>query len=92
MSLVCPGIRGGIKTQCWPLYTLKSRHVGDSTKPRFSKDAADKTGAGERTIQRAVTIANKLDDGVRDTIRHLPIADLSSRRASFAGAFKGATI
>lgn len=53
-------------------HTMKNRKVGES---RFTKDAASKIGAGERTIQYAVSIANNLDDGVRDTIRHLPIAD-----------------
>jgi len=53
-------------------HTMKSGKVGHS---RFTKDAAGKTGSSERTIRHAVTISNKLDDGVRDTIRHLPIAD-----------------
>lgn len=59
-----------------------TKHGGDRAsgkvghlKPRFTKDAASKTGAGERTIRHAVSVSNKLDDGVRDTIRHLPIAD-----------------
>lgn len=53
-------------------HTVKSGKVGHS---RFTKEVATKTGAGERTIRHAVSISNKLDDGVRDTIRHLPIAD-----------------
>jgi len=53
-------------------YTVKSGKVGHS---RFTKDVASKTGAGERTIRHAVSITNNLDDDVRDTIRHLPIAD-----------------
>ena len=52
-----------------------TRRVRDVCEPRFTKDVATKTGSSERTIQHAVSISNKLDDGVRDTIRHLPIAD-----------------
>jgi len=60
----------------------ETKHGGDRAsgkvghlKPRFTKDVASKTGAGERTIRHAVSITNNLDDDVRDTIRHLPIAD-----------------
>ena len=52
-----------------------TRRVRNVCEPRFTKDASKTTGASERTIQHAVSVSNKLDDGVRDTIRHLPIAD-----------------
>ena len=55
--------------------TNQHTRVGKVGQPRFTKDVASKTGAGERTIRHAVAIANKLNNGVRDTIRHLPIAD-----------------
>jgi len=55
--------------------TNQHTRVGKVGQPRFTREVASKTGTGERTIRHAVSISNRLDDGVRDTIRHLPIAD-----------------
>lgn len=41
----------------------------------FATAVGGKIGQSKRTIQHAVSISKGLDAGVRDTIRHLPIAD-----------------
>jgi len=69
----------------------KSRHHGDSEPPaaRFTKDTADRTGQGERTVQRAVghvetigeeTLAGLVDTSLNATVELDALTQLSPER------------
>ncbi|MBO6704858.1 MAG: ParB/RepB/Spo0J family partition protein [Roseitalea sp.] len=45
---------------------------------KFSEDAADKLGISERSVERAVMIADKLDKAARDALRGTPSANNQS--------------
>lgn len=51
---------------------------------RFTADAAERTGLGERTIQRALTLAERLDANARELIRATPMAKSQSALLSLA--------
>ena len=43
--------------------------------PTFTKEVADKTGRGERSVREEIEIISKLDPEVRDLVRSTPLAD-----------------
>ncbi len=47
----------------------------ESGKATFCRDAATKTRQSTRSIQRMITIARNLPQGVRDVLRNTPVAD-----------------
>jgi N6-adenosine-specific RNA methylase IME4 len=61
----------------------ETKHGGDRTQvadsatcsPRFSQDAATKTGVSERSVQTDVQIARDLSPDVKEVIRDTPLAD-----------------
>lgn len=62
----------------------KSKRQDDVLVPAFAQDAAAKTGKSERTIQRAVSVANAIPEPVRDAIRETPTADKQSELLKLA--------
>lgn len=54
---------------------IKATNCRFDSPPSFAKDTASKMGVSERTVQRGVEIASKLDDDVKEVIANTPIAD-----------------
>lgn len=52
-----------------------SRQDGESKKKRFTQDTKEKTALSERTVQRAISRAEKIAPDVQETIADHPIAD-----------------
>jgi len=58
------------------MHRALGRDVGDKLAPTFVRDTAAKTGLSERTIERAVSRAEKIAPEIRDEISEMPgIAD-----------------
>lgn len=62
----------------------KSKRQDDVLVPAFAQDAAAKTGKSERTVQRAVHVAEHIPEPVRDAIRETPTADKQSELLKLA--------
>ena len=65
--------RGGFGESSTKSQSGQPGHTGDA--PRFSADAAEKTRLSERTIRRAVQLAERLNPDAVELLAPLPVAD-----------------